>query len=182
MSDPIAVDELRILLAEGRPVTVLDVRDAEDRAQWEIPGSVHADLYDALSKGDTSGLDGLDLPQGRPVVAVCYRGNTSRLAAQRLRARGFEARSLAGGMQAWSLAWNAAELRVGEASVVQLRRTGKGCLSYIVGRDQEAVVVDPSLPPEVYREAATARGWRIRLVVDTHVHADHVSRAVAASR
>ncbi|MGH9418948.1 MAG: hypothetical protein ACRD3J_03160, partial [Thermoanaerobaculia bacterium] len=43
--------------------------------------------------------------------------------------RGFDARSLAGGMKAWSLAWNAADVRVTDPSVqvVQVRRTGKGC-------------------------------------------------------
>jgi rhodanese-related sulfurtransferase len=36
------------MLERGEPVTVLDVRKAEDRAEWQIPGSVHVDAYDAL--------------------------------------------------------------------------------------------------------------------------------------
>lgn len=39
------------------------------------------------------------------------------------------------------------------------------------------MVVDPSLDPETYLGLAEARGWTIRHVLDTHVHADHLSRS-----
>jgi glyoxylase-like metal-dependent hydrolase (beta-lactamase superfamily II) len=39
------------------------------------------------------------------------------------------------------------------------------------------VVVDASLDPEVYLWLAEARNWRITRVLDTHVHADHLSRS-----
>jgi glyoxylase-like metal-dependent hydrolase (beta-lactamase superfamily II) len=42
-----------------------------------------------------------------------------------------------------------------------------------------AAVIDPSLPPEVYIGLARERGWRIASVLDTHIHADHLSRARA---
>jgi len=35
------------------------------------------------------------------------------------------------------------------------------------------------LPPEVYVGLAGERGWRIASVLDTHIHADHLSRARA---
>ena len=84
-------------------------------------------------------------------------------------------------MRAWSLAWNAAEVPVpgSAATVVQLRRTGKGCLSYLIGQDGQAAVIDPSLDAAVYIEAAAARGWTIGHILDTHVHADHLSRGRA---
>src|SRR5207244_1181298 len=95
-----------------------------------------------------------------------------------LQARGFEAFPLAGGMKAWSLAWNTAEIpaKDGSARILQIRRTGKGCLSYLVGSKAEALVIDASLPPEVYLELASRHGFRIRYVLDTHIHADHLSR------
>ena len=61
--------------------------------------------------------------------------------------------------------------------VIQLRRTGKGCLSYLIGSGREAAVLDASLEPHVYRELAANRGWRITRVVETHLHADHLSRS-----
>lgn len=175
----IDVATLRDWLATGRPVTVLDVRPAAERAEWAIPGSLHVDAYDALKAGDPAALAGLALPGDRPVVTVCAAGKTSQIAAERLRARGLTALSLAGGMRAWSLAWNTAEVSVpaGPARVIQVRRTGKGCLSYLIGAGGVAAVIDAALDPAVYLDLAAARGWRITHLLETHVHADHLSRA-----
>jgi len=43
----------------------------------------------------------------------------------------------------------------------------------------EAVVVDASLEPAIYMRLAQALGASIRHVLDTHVHADHLSRSRA---
>jgi len=178
-TETIAVDELRAMLVERRPVTILDVRAAADRAEWAIPGSRHVDAYEALKAGDPAALAGVELPVGEPVVTVCGAGKASLTAMALLRARGIDARSLAGGMKAWSLAWNGAEVPVpgSAATVVQVRRTGKGCLSYLIGNAGEAAVIDAALDPEVYQGLAAERGWRIAHVLDTHVHADHLSRS-----
>lgn len=174
-----AVAELRERLARSEPVTVLDVRKDEDYAEWAVPGSLHIDAYDALKAGQTSGLEAAELPRDRPVVTVCGVGMTAALATERLRARGYDARTLAGGMRAWSLAWNVAAVPLpgSAATVLQVRRTGKGCLSYIVGAGGRAAVIDAALDPEVYLDLARERGWTIVAVLDTHIHADHLSRS-----
>lgn len=171
------VSELRDLLERGDRVTVLDVRPAEERGEWFIPGSVHRDAYDALRAGDVSALSDVAFPKEAPVVVVCAMGRTSTIAARHLAERGFEAYSLTGGMKAWSLAWNTAELKAENASLLQVRRTGKGCLSYVLASGAEAIVVDASLEPRTYTELAAAHGWGIRHVLDTHIHADHLSRS-----
>ena len=175
----IEVEALRRMLDQGQPVTVLDIRRSRDRDEWAIPGSIHVDIYDAVKAGNSRMLESVELPSDRPIVTVCNEGVTSLIAAQQLRARGLEARSLAGGMQAWSLAWNLAEvpLKDSETQVVQIRRTGKGCLSYIIGSNGVAAVVDASLEPEVYLTTARTYGWTITTVLDTHIHADHLSRS-----
>jgi glyoxylase-like metal-dependent hydrolase (beta-lactamase superfamily II) len=179
MTTRIAVDTLRQWLDEDRPVAVFDVRTSEDRAQWFIRGSLHVDAHGALKAGTPGPLAALLLPTDRPVVTVCGAGRLSQTAADLLEQRGVDARSLTGGMKAWSLAWNTAQVFLPNADVqvVQVRRTGKGCLSYLVGSGHEAAVIDASLPSERYLALARARGWRIRVVLETHVHADHVSRA-----
>jgi glyoxylase-like metal-dependent hydrolase (beta-lactamase superfamily II) len=179
MVEHIDRETLREWLDTGRPVTVVDVRADTDRAQWSIPGSLHINAYDALRAAQPGPLADAALPTDRPVVTVCNAGRTSEVAAGFLSARGLDARSLTGGMQAWSLAWNTATVPLTDASatVIQVRRTGKGCLSYVVGSAGEALVVDPSVSSDVYIETARANGWTIRAVLETHVHADHVSRA-----
>src|SRR2546421_2385324 len=148
----ISTEELRQLLDRGAAVTVLDVRPAAERAEWAIPGSVHADAYEALRRGDPNALADFRPRHGAPVVTVCGSGKTSLLAAERLRARGLDAVSLEGGMRAWTLAWNSAAVpRPGStAQIVQVRRTGKGCLSYIIGSRRPARAADPPPDPRGY--------------------------------
>lgn len=174
-------ETLRRWLDEGHPVTVLDVRPTAERSEWAIPGSLHVDAYDRLKAGDPLALEGVRLPDGVPVVTICAAGKTSLIAAEQLRARGVAALSLAGGMRAWSLAWNQAVVPLprSAARIIQFRRTGKGCLSYMVGAGGVAAVIDPSLDSDVYRSAAAQNGWRIAYVLETHLHADHLSRARA---
>src|ERR1700688_1417649 len=106
----ISTEGLRDLLERGAPVTGLDVRPAAERAEWAIPGSVHVAAYEALRRGDPTVLADFHPTNGGRVVTVCATGKTSMLAAGRLRARGLDALSLEGGMRAWSLAWNTADL------------------------------------------------------------------------
>jgi glyoxylase-like metal-dependent hydrolase (beta-lactamase superfamily II)/rhodanese-related sulfurtransferase len=175
----IDVESLRQMLEQGAPVIVLDVRPEDQRTEWRIPGSVHFDAYEALKAKDPNAMEGVDLRGEVPVVTVCAAGNSSAVAAEQLRERGYEVLTLAGGMKSWSLAWNTAEVKLPqtEARVLQVRRTGKGCLSYLVGSDGEAAVIDASLDPEVYLGLAEERSWKIAHVLDTHVHADHLSRS-----
>ncbi|MGI8547474.1 MAG: MBL fold metallo-hydrolase [Gemmatimonadaceae bacterium] len=57
--------------------------------------------------------------------------------------------------------------------------------SYLIGceRTRQAVVIDPNLAIDTYREAAAQEGVRITHVTETHIHADFASgaRALAAN-
>ena len=52
-----------------------------------------------------------------------------------------------------------------------------GCSSYLIAsRDsREAAVIDPNLNVQQYLDLAAERGYNIIAVIDTHLHADHVS-------
>jgi glyoxylase-like metal-dependent hydrolase (beta-lactamase superfamily II)/rhodanese-related sulfurtransferase len=175
----IDVETLRTWLEEGLPVTVLDIRPMHERVEWSIPGSMHIDAYDALKANDPKALANVEFPGDMPVVTICAAGKTSLVAAELLQAQGIQALSLDGGMKAWSLAWNTAEVPVAgdTVHVLQVRRTGKGCLSYLIGTREEAIVIDAALDPQVYLDLASKNGWQITSVFDTHIHADHLSRS-----
>lgn len=179
VAKPIDVETLRGWLDAQQPVTVVDVRNDEDRAQWAIPGSLHLNVYQALRSGQPGRLAEAPLPPDRPIVTVCGAGRMSQTAADFLSERGFEVHSLTGGMKAWSLAWNTARVptRDDGITIIQVRRTGKGCLSYVLISDGDAVVIDASVPVVVYEDIARSHGARIRRVIETHIHADHLSRA-----
>jgi glyoxylase-like metal-dependent hydrolase (beta-lactamase superfamily II) len=91
--------------------------------------------------------------------------------------QGFEAYSLQGGMKDWSLSWNTAKLSFPDFEVIQFRRTGKGCLSYMVVSNSEAMTVDASLPIESYQSALKKEKLQLKHVIETHLHADHLSRS-----
>ena len=54
-----------------------------------------------------------------------------------------------------------------------------GCASYLVASRQsnEAAIVDPSIAVEEYDSLLAMRGFRLKYVIDTHIHADHISGA-----
>ena len=79
-------------------------------------------------------------------------------------------------MKAWNYAWDTAEIFFKNVKIIQVRRMAKGCLSYIIGSGTEALVIDASLDPQVYQDLAKENNWTIQKVVDTHIHADYVSR------
>ena len=56
-----------------------------------------------------------------------------------------------------------------------------GCASYLVAsrRSHEAAIIDPSIETQQYQALLRERNFRLRYVIDTHVHADHVSGARA---
>jgi glyoxylase-like metal-dependent hydrolase (beta-lactamase superfamily II)/rhodanese-related sulfurtransferase len=175
-------EDLRNALEGRERLTVVDVRPAAERAEWSIPGSLHVDAYASLRAGDRSVLADFarTLPPDWPVVTVCAKGRTSVLAAEALHDLGFTVSSLTGGMAAWTGAWNIADVPLSTRArvrAVQVRRIGKGCLSYLLGCDAHAAVIDPAVDPAVFMRLAHERGWTITAVLDTHVHADHVTRA-----
>lgn len=163
----------------GEPLQVLDVRAPQSLAAGRIdlvpaerflnlPGSRLAALEDPEAAG---------LRRDLPVAVVCARGISSRPVAAHLRALGYRARSLAGGMAGWMTASVERQLEPppGFERFVQWDRVGKGALGYLLVADGEALLVDPPRATRPLLEMAAAAGARVVAVADTHVHADYIS-------
>jgi glyoxylase-like metal-dependent hydrolase (beta-lactamase superfamily II) len=182
MDEIITVKELQEKLSKHENVLILDVRPTDQRNEWKIADSVHVDAYKQLNAGDDTALDIVELPQNSTIVTVCAAGRTSLLASKLLQRKGIKAFSLEGGMKAWNYAWNAAEINFPNSKVIQVRRAAKGVLSYIIGSAGEAIVIDTALDPDVYQTIAKQNSWEIKYVIDTHIHADFVSRTIDLSK
>jgi rhodanese-related sulfurtransferase/glyoxylase-like metal-dependent hydrolase (beta-lactamase superfamily II) len=61
----------------------------------------------------------------------------------------------------------------------QIIREQTGCATYLIGSDdvKECLVLDPLWDIRPYLRLARRKGSRIRFVIDSHTHADHVSGA-----
>ncbi|MEQ8473905.1 MAG: MBL fold metallo-hydrolase [Marinoscillum sp.] len=99
------------------------------------------------------------------------------IAAQLLHKSGYDSYNLQGGMKAWSMSWNTGSVSFDHFELIQFRRTGKGCLSYMIVSGQEAMVLDASLPVDIYKNFIDHRKLTLKHIVDTHIHADHLSRS-----
>jgi glyoxylase-like metal-dependent hydrolase (beta-lactamase superfamily II)/rhodanese-related sulfurtransferase len=171
-------DQLKTWLEDNENILVLDVRPKEQREEWQIPGSVYLNAYQRLNENDMSVMNEISIPENTIVVTVCAAGKTSSIAASELRKKGIQAYSLEGGMKAWGTVWNKAEMNLGNGiELIQVRRTGKGCLSYIVASKGLALVIDPSLDIKSYESILKEKGLQLKFVFETHMHADHLSRA-----
>ncbi len=80
-------------LVEGG-AQLVDVREDYEWEAGRIDGAQHVELERLASQAD--GLD-----KDRPIVFQCRLGARSAMAAQAFRASGYEAYSMAGGLQAW---------------------------------------------------------------------------------
>jgi glyoxylase-like metal-dependent hydrolase (beta-lactamase superfamily II) len=107
------------------------------------------------------------------------------MAAQMLSKLGYNVKSIKGGMAAWNQVYDVAEVPLPSAvsqkhkqvRVWQLRRVSKGCMSYVIASGKTATVIDSTcdLDNSILQLAEDNDDLKIANVVDTHMHADHVS-------
>jgi len=165
-------------LKNKEDVFLLDVREPMEFSEFKIPGAVNLPLSDLFSE---KGLE--KIPKNKKIVTICSHGNRSMVATFALAQKGLEATSLEGGMSRWNQVLNAnTAVKQEDLIIIQVEKVGKGCLSHIVGSRGDAIVIDPTYPPSKYLEFAEKEGLKIKKVIDTHQHADHVSAALQLSK
>ena len=174
----ISAAELHDEIARGRIPEILDLRNTDEFEAQKIEGrspvrTRHAPVYEVLEDPERFAKETTD-----DAVVICGQGNGSALVVEEFSGFGKQTRSLAGGMDAW------AQLLVPvpidgvpePARAWQLQRPAKGCLSYVIGVPGEnCIVVDPARHHAPYLELIEEHQMKVTHVIDTHVHADHVS-------
>lgn len=93
----ISVEEARELLRGDDPPLLLDCREGFELSWCVLPGAVHIPLMEIPERAPH------ELPVGRPVLVYCHHGVRSINGAILLEHAGFEAMSMRGGIDAWSL-------------------------------------------------------------------------------
>ncbi len=100
MANPIVDPDIEVtperakeLLDRGEAI-VVDVREPYEREAGHIEGTRHIELERVASQAAS-------LPRDTPIVFHCRLGARSAMAAQAFRQSGYDAWSMAGGLQAW---------------------------------------------------------------------------------
>lgn len=86
--------EVEQLLAEGKDITILDVRETYEVAQGKIPGAINIPL--GLLNARIHELD-----KKKEYIVVCLSGSRSSYATMFLESLGYNAANMVGGMMAW---------------------------------------------------------------------------------
>jgi glyoxylase-like metal-dependent hydrolase (beta-lactamase superfamily II)/rhodanese-related sulfurtransferase len=173
--------KLKEKLDKGEDVFILDVRTPEEYEVWRLSYNKHGKTplipIDRLFMSQKMIAD--QIPKDKEIITLCAHGNRSMMAAQMLSSIGYKVKSVRGGMGAWNQVYDVAEVPLQSQNAIrlwQLRRVSKGCMSYVVAIGNEATVIDSAsdLESSVIKLADDNK-LMIRNVVDTHMHADHVS-------
>ena len=163
-------------------ILILDIRDSDKFNDWKIKNSKNIDVYKDIWEGnlDTVKEKLSSLPKDKKIVTVCNAGVTSKKASELLESLGYNTLVLEKGMMGWNTLHQTVDV-INEADLLlkQIIRTGKGCLSYLIGSNskKECFIVDPSQFIDEYTDLAKELGFTIKGVIETHVHADHLSGA-----
>jgi len=183
--------DLKKKIDDGEDIYILDVRDPQEHKTWKV-------FYDRYDDTPLIPVDSLlssdslkNIPKDKEVVTFCARGNRSMSAAQMLSARGYNVKSMEGGLSGWNTVYDIAQIiDIGSPSsrssltspsslmVWQIRRISRGCMSYIIANlgDKKAAVIDSTCEIDDYIGAiVNENNLKITGILDTHLHADHLS-------
>ncbi|WP_413382732.1 MBL fold metallo-hydrolase [Alkalihalobacillus sp. 1P02AB] len=170
--------ELAKKVVQKEALFILDVRTEAAFEDWKVEG----EHFEYLNIPYFDLIDGVEmilpkLPRDKPILVVCAKEGSSLMVGEMLADEGFDVLYLAGGMKAWSEHLEpvkVADLKEG-GELYQFVRLGKGCLSYMVLSGKEALLIDSARMIDAYLSFAKEKGVTISYVLDTHLHADHIS-------
>ena len=177
MAEGIEIAEMLRRADLGEALFLLDVRNEEEFEAWRLEArrpleTLHVPYFDFIEDPEGSIAR---VPRDKDLVVLCAKGGSSEMVADLLAESGIRARNVAGGMNAYGSHLEVARVCAVPVEIHQLNRRGKGCLSYLIRSGKDAVVVDPTRRIDVYLDLARRLECTIRRVLDTHVHADHLS-------
>lgn len=95
----ITVQQLKQIIDNHIPHTLIDVRSESEFEICQLPNSVHISLENVMNNHGLHNLESLD-----PIFVVCRRGNDSQKAVIQLKERlkGSDIRDVIGGLHAWT--------------------------------------------------------------------------------
>ncbi|WP_136716475.1 MBL fold metallo-hydrolase [Halorientalis salina] len=180
MIDQLTAEQLAQKLDTDDSFTLFDTRPEDSYEAWHIQGAENVPFGPGEELTDDEADDIRRKTNGQSIVTICGKGLTSTGFGFELERHGFEDVAVVkGGMEDWSGVYEVVPIETDSENlvVVQLQRRAKGCLGYVIGSAAtgEAAVVDATRHADQFEIVAAEAGLTIEHVLDTHVHADHIS-------
>lgn len=175
----ISVKDLAQKVINHEELFILDARNTDDFDDWKIEGRnievINTPYFDLLE-----GVDSIleKLPNNKEIYVICAKGGSSEFVAEQIMEAGFtDVYSVEGGMKAWSE--HLEPIKIGDlkngGTIYQFVRIGKGCLSYLIESDGKGAIIDTNRMLSPYEEMIKEHNITLTHVLDTHLHADHIS-------
>jgi glyoxylase-like metal-dependent hydrolase (beta-lactamase superfamily II)/rhodanese-related sulfurtransferase len=194
MQKEITIKNFKEKLFTNTPLFLIDARSNEafEKGHIEGPGNLsvlnipykeaieYADKEDSNEsiKKFISERYLKNIPLKSPVYVVCYKGNISKIMSKALIELGYDTLSLQGGMQAWSSILHTSIITLSpKLKIYQISRLLRGCLSYIIEDNGNAIIIDPINDMKIFESIISENNLKTLAIFDTHAHADHISSA-----
>lgn len=169
----ISPQDLYEKIKEKQPLTLLDIRSPDIFSQHYIYQSINIPLKKLPKKQNS-------LPKNKDVVIISEKSRRAKTVALALNKNGFQTYILKKGLKGWNSVYDIVKVKPSQPSklsVFQIKRLGKGCLSYIVvlPDQKSAIIIDPTHHIQTYTDFLKTHKLKAVAVADTHIHSDHVS-------
>src|SRR3989344_1621509 len=158
-------DLLKNKINNKEQIFILDVRNKLEYENWHIKEAVNIPLMQLQQNLNI-------IPKDKEVITVCAHGVRSEQARQFLILNGYKVKTMFGGMVQWNSVYDITKINTQneKIEVLQFRRVGKGCLSYMIIDNDKAVLIDPTIDIEVFIKTAKEKNTNIITILDTHTH------------
>lgn len=173
-------DDLKKKIDTGEDVFILDVRNQQEHDMWSLS-------YDRYQDSTVIPIDKINsseslkqIPKDKEIITFCTHGQRSSNAAKTLSELGSKVKTIEGGLDGWSNLYDVAKIDTGSSNteIWQMRRISKGCMSYMIAYtvDKKATVMDSTCNiDDALKKLINEKGLKIVRIIDTHMHADHLS-------
>ena len=184
-TEQLSTQALYRVLQNENDVFLIDVRNEDEYDRWKIetrftPETINIPYYEFFENEEES-LG--KIPRERPIMLVCAVGGASDFVIEMLAEEGIPASNIAEGMKGWGKLHIFRPVIEAETfQIYQVDRVARGCLSYVLINDGQAVIIDPLRHIQYYEQFLESKGAKLKLILDTHGHADHISGGTELSR
>ncbi|MFN3788362.1 MAG: MBL fold metallo-hydrolase, partial [Sulfurihydrogenibium azorense] len=196
MTKSITPEKLYEKILNNENVIVVDLRSPEKFKAQKIEGKSNSKVFNIYyaTMLETGEIDkdmqnyinnnfSKMFSKNDEIYTVCDVGETAKIFAKNLSELGYNAYFVEGGMKNWYRYYDyKTVIENSDLAIYQVSRVSRGDLSWVIISNGEATIIDPLRHIDEYINFVNSKNAKIKFVLDTHIHADHISGGPALSK